>query len=273
MARRDATLEQVILVVLDLAALFLAANLAFDIRYYLPWAEWFPGQVREGPAPWGALYQALPYMLLGWFVIFEIFQLYQPGLSAREEISRLIRAQAAAFVVLFSAAFFYRGFSYSRLAALFLMPLSFALTLALRHLYRLGRRRALSMKLVRENLLLVGGGEELQSLIERLRQPDSFLSPVGLLCRENEPLPPGLPRLGEPAELGRLLTRSLEVDRVLLLAAGLSREELLEAIEACERHRVRWQVVPDLYQLLLDRLQVDQLAGVPVLAHVYLIGR
>ncbi len=262
---RDSAVEQVLMVVLDMAALLLASNLAFDLRYCLPWANWFPGLVREGPAPWGALYQAMPYMFLSWFIIYEIFGLYQPGLERREELVRLIKAQGMAFVVLFSVAFFYRGFSYSRLAALLLVPLAFVLTLGFRQVYRVVRESLLRLPLVRERVLLVGCTDETRALAERLAQPDNPFQPIGILTGGGAEAPPGLQRLGEPAELGRLLTRQESVDRVLLVSAALAREELLEAIDTCERHRVHWQVVPALYDLLMDKLRLDQVAGIPVM--------
>ena len=60
--QRDSNIEQVARVVLDLLALFFAANLAFDLRYYVDWQGLLGDVVKEGTAPWGALYRALPYM-------------------------------------------------------------------------------------------------------------------------------------------------------------------------------------------------------------------
>jgi exopolysaccharide biosynthesis polyprenyl glycosylphosphotransferase len=262
--QRDSSIERVILVLLDLTALFLATNLAFDIRYYVDWNSLIPDMVREGPAPWGALYQALPYMLLGWFVIFATFGLYQSGMRKREEISRLIKAQMVAFTVLFSIAFFYRGFSYSRLAALFLMPLSFLFTLAFRMFFRLAKEQLLRMRVVRERILIVGKTEEADTLFARLLGPGNPFDVVGILAKDEQGLPEGMPFLGTPQELGKTLTR-LEVDRVLLMSGDLSREELMDALDACYRHRVGWAVVPDLYDLLVDNLHMEQIAGVPVM--------
>jgi len=252
-------------VLLDLVALFVAANLAFDLRYCIDWHSLFPELVREGPAPWGALYHALPYMLFSWFVIFAIFGLYQPGLRRRDELARIIKAQLAAFTLLFAIAFFYRGFSYSRLAALFLVPLSFLLTVALRTFFRLAKEQLLRMKVVREKVLLVGMTEETANLVRRLNRGDNPYDVVGILLAEGRETPDGVENLGAPRELGRVLTRNPEIDRVLLMSGDLGRETLIETMDACYRHRVAWAVVPDLYDMLVENLQMEQIASVPVL--------
>ena len=262
---RDSTVEKMLLVAVDLLALFLAANLAFDLRYYIDWPGMLPGWVRPGPAPWAELYRALPYMLFSWFVIFATFGLYQTGTDRREEIARLIKAQLAAFLLLFAVAFFYRGFSYSRLAALFLMPLAFLLELLFRWLFRVAKEYLLRLRVVREKVLLVGAGSENRHLIDRLRQPDNHFELLGALASADAGLGEDVPVLDEPGALGRVLTRTPEVDRVLLVSSGLERRQLLECLDTCLRHRVRWQVVPDLYDLLLDNLQLEQLAGIPVM--------
>ncbi len=253
------------MVLLDLMALFLAANLAFDLRYYIDWHGLFPTLVRDGPAPWAALYHALPYMLLGWFVIFATFGLYQAGIRRRDEISRLIKAQLTSYTGLFAVAFFYRGFSYSRLAALLMMPLAFLFTLGFRTLFRLAKEQLLRLKVVRESVLLVGQGEKCANLIKRLNRNDNPFELIGLLSPDGSEELTGAARLGTPAELGRILTRNGGVDRVLLMSGDLDRDELMEAVDACQRHRVQWAVVPDLYDILVDNLQMEQLAGIPVM--------
>ncbi len=52
---------------------------------------------------------------------------------------------------------------------------------------------------------------------------------------------------------------------MLLVSGALDRKQLVESVMRCQRHRVRWQVVPDLYDMLLDNLHVESVAGVPVL--------
>jgi exopolysaccharide biosynthesis polyprenyl glycosylphosphotransferase len=258
--RNDSSVERVIKVVLDLLALFLAANLAFDLRYYIDWGA----LLEPGPAPWGALYQALPYMLLGWFVIFSTFGLYRSQLRRREEFSLLIKATAIAFALIFAAAFFYRGFSYSRVAAGFMAPLAFLLTASFRLLFRAARVQFLRWRTVAERLVIVGRTDETAKLVRRVLRSDNPYELVGLLTRNGGPLPEGTHKLGEPADLTAVLQRE-SVDRVLLISSDLGHDELMNTIDACLVNQVPWAVVPDLYDLLLDRLHLGEVVGIPVM--------
>ncbi len=251
-------------VFLDLLALFLAANIAFDLRYNFEWRTVLGEVVKGGPAPWSELYRAIPYLLLTWYLIFATFGLYRPGLRRREEMELLIKANGVAFVMLFAAAFFYRGFSYSRLASVLLVPIGFLFSVGFRMLFRNAKEHLLKMRPVQENILIVGRTEETDGLASRIQQPEMPYSLLGGLYPEDQPTVRGLARLGGLEDLQRVLDER-EVDRVLLISGGLSRQQLMRSIDQCYRSRVSWAVVPDLYDLLMDRLRTDQVAGVPVL--------
>ncbi|NMB75092.1 MAG: sugar transferase [Myxococcales bacterium] len=262
---RDSSGERLILVVLDLLSFFLAANLAFDLRYhFLDWHE-LGLPVKAGPAPWGALYQALPYLLLGWFVMFSIFGVYRQGPDWRERQMQVFKAQVAFFLLMFATTFFYRGFSYSRGAALFLVPLSMGFTFGLRGLFAFTRGRLMRSEILRERVLLVGWSRESVDLVRRLESPERPFRLAGVLLREGQPPPDGVRQLGLIDDLGRVLTRE-PVERVLFQESELSRREMTLLLETCARHRVEWSVVPYLASAFSDRLRLDSLGGLPVLS-------
>jgi exopolysaccharide biosynthesis polyprenyl glycosylphosphotransferase len=260
--RKDSSVERGIKILLDLLSFFLAANLAFDLRYDI-FGDFFWPLFKEGAAPWAALYHALPYLLLGWFIIFSLFGLYAPNLNRSEEIRRIVKAQITAFVVMFATTFFYRRFSYSRGAALFLVPLALALTISFRAIFSRIKIRLMHWQPLRERLLVVGWTTETDKLLARLSAPDNPYELGGILTRGG-PLLEGVRRLGEIGDLGRVLTRH-QFDRVVLIRGDLGREELLSSIDCCLRHQVAWVVVPDLFELFLDRLHLDDLVGFPVI--------
>lgn len=165
---------------------------------------------------------------------------------------------------MFATTFFYRGFSYSRGAALFLVPLSLVLTISFRALFNKINIRLMHWQPVRERLLIIGWTTETDELLARLSASDNPYELGGILTRPGLKLPDGVRRLGEISELGRLLTRE-RFDRVVLIRGDLGREELLNAIDCCLRHQVAWAVMPDLFELFLDRLRLHDLVGFPVI--------
>lgn len=268
MARQvDSTTQHVTKVLLDLIAFFIAANLAFDLRYHVDWQALLGQVVKGGTAPWAALYQAMPYMLLGLYLINEIFGLYRSSLRPREESTLIIKAQLFAFGILFAVAFFYRGFSYSRFAALFLVPISMFLSLSFRTLYRVCKRHLLKkMSAVREKVLVVGQSDVAENLVKKLQDKENQYEIAGILAGERQLSEDKHDEkvLGSSRQLGVLLTRK-DVDRVLMVSGALSHDEITHAIETCYRHRVPWGVVPDLYDLLVDRLHMEQIAGITIM--------
>lgn len=258
--QKDSAVEKALKVFADLLALFLAANLAFDLRYYVNWGSF----LEPGPAPWGELYRALPYMLLGWIAIFATFGLYRPVLRRREEFALLLKSSGVAFSLIFAAAFFYRGFSFSRAAAVFMVPMAFVLAVSFRLLFRAVKGQVLRWHTVEERLVLVGMTKETSRLTNRLLKPDNPYRLLGLLCSADKDVPNGTQRLGAPSDLPRILSDE-QVDRVLLISSDMSHEDLMNAIDACLRSRTPWAVVPDLYDMLLDRLHMDEVLGVPVM--------
>lgn len=127
-----------VLVVVDLAAGFLAFNLAIDLCFHL---------VGHGPAPQPpavvrgpqtAMYLGLPLVLVlvAWLVAHALAGLYRPALSVQSELLRLAAAQASACTGLFLAEVLWPGMLYSRPATLLFLPLAFSLAAGLRLLLR-----------------------------------------------------------------------------------------------------------------------------------------
>jgi exopolysaccharide biosynthesis polyprenyl glycosylphosphotransferase len=55
------------------------------------------------------------------------------------------------------------------------------------------------------------------------------------------------------------------VDEVLNAMPSASRDSVLEVLAECIRSRTKWKLVPDLYDLVLERLHIDDVGGVPLI--------
>lgn len=70
--------------------------------------------------------------------------------------------------------------------------------------------------------------------------------------------------LGTVADIPPLLANA-EVDEVIMAVPASAHEEALSVLALCEQHGVGLKLVPDLFEMSLSRVRVDDIAGIPLL--------
>ncbi len=113
-------------------------------------------------------------------------------------------------------------------------------------------------------------GETGRSVVRTLiARPDLGFSIVGYLddgtVDDSDNLS-RIPRLGDYSELGRYLTEYAPMHSVFIALPNTMHTELLSLLQICQQHGVRAQVVPDLLQLSLNRVEFTSMAGIPLLS-------
>lgn len=125
-----------------------------------------------------------------------------------------------------------------------------------------------------ERVLVVGAGTTGRRVMQGLLAANqSGLQLVGYVDQErpDEPLAIATERrvirpqwLGQPADLARIGgDHGIDDVIIALPAAAVSRVEAL--VDQCRRAGFGFRVVPDLYQLSLDRVELGEVAGVPLI--------
>jgi exopolysaccharide biosynthesis polyprenyl glycosylphosphotransferase len=71
-------------------------------------------------------------------------------------------------------------------------------------------------------------------------------------------------RLGTPDDLGKLVGEH-RVDQVIIALSRDDHDRVLELVDRCRLEDVEFKVVPDLLQLSLDRVDLGEVAGVPLI--------
>jgi exopolysaccharide biosynthesis polyprenyl glycosylphosphotransferase len=71
-------------------------------------------------------------------------------------------------------------------------------------------------------------------------------------------------RLGASEDLERVV-EEYDVDEVIIALPASQNGRVLDVIEHCRKRDVRFKVVPDLLQLSLDRVDIGEVAGVPLI--------
>jgi exopolysaccharide biosynthesis polyprenyl glycosylphosphotransferase len=256
---------KVVLMAGDALALAAALVGAAWLRYYVDPFGWF----TPAPAPWVPMLQALPVVAVVWIVVLRFGGLYRLGRTPVDELVRLLRAVAITFVVLGGAAFLYRDFSYSRAVALIMMPLLFTGTLTIRMAVRFLWNQVLRLEPAAGEGLIVGTGPVARHLAATMATPRSDYRVTGLITPDPEDAPvgtvlEGVPVVATESGLAELLAAGRY--RAVLVADGrIDHDAHLAIAEACLKYGVQYHVVPDIFELMLERVQINMVGGLPLL--------
>src|SRR5258708_37299932 len=119
-----------------------------------------------------------------------------------------------------------------------------------------------------ERVLVVGagdaGGAVLSAIIAR---PDLGYVPIGYLDDRPER---GLVNMGRVRGLGELnqlsgLLTDHAADLVIITLPWNARQQIMELVALCEQYGVPTRIVPDLFQLNMSQVSIENLEGIPLL--------
>lgn len=72
------------------------------------------------------------------------------------------------------------------------------------------------------------------------------------------------PRLGQLREIDRIV-RAGEADVVIVASPHVSHEDYVKIFQRCEEHFVACKIAPDLFEMLLRDMEVENLEGIPLM--------
>jgi len=126
------------------------------------------------------------------------------------------------------------------------------------------RRRGLGVT----HLLIVGAGESARAIMRAVvARPDLGYHIVGFVDDDPVKAQTDIGRytaLGTLGQLGQIMGTH-QVDEVIITLPWMSYRKILEVMEQCQRDHVRVRIVPDLFQMTLRDVVVDEINGVPLL--------
>ncbi|MFQ5600672.1 MAG: undecaprenyl-phosphate glucose phosphotransferase, partial [Candidatus Krumholzibacteriia bacterium] len=182
--------------------------------------------------------------------------------SIVDDITGLVRVVLMATMLLAAAAFFYRGYSFSRTFVLGFMAASYVFLLGGRLFARYLHLIARSMGVGVERVVLVGRGPMQDRILRTFRsRPGLGFVVVGEVLRPGEE-PGELPALGTVEEL-RQVAEQHHADVVLVTLPFRQVEQLLPVLELLADSQVRVTLVPDLDDVRASSLHVHHTEGLP----------
>lgn len=264
--RRHQRVRQATILV-DLVLVNLGFWLAYLARYDWQW-------LREVEPQYEWTFRAyFPQMLLFNAIIIVLFA--RMGIWWRrrgeffvDEVSRIAYALATTLVLLMAYQYFFRPEANSRImlfwSALFTGVLLAISRLFRRWMLRIGYRNGVGV----DKVVVVGSGEAGRGVIRTLlARTDLGFQALGFLDDGSEALGSRrIPYLGSWEDLGKTISRHPDLHTVFIAMPAERQEDILQIAKMCLDKNIRAQIVPDLLQLSLGRVELNNMGGIPMLS-------
>ena len=280
--RRGQAFRLPLRIALDFGLIALGFWLAYIVRYELEFPEqvsrnavvdgvFIPGDYRAFTAFLPAL-GMLAGLLLLVFTVRGVYRLSR-WTGFLDEALLIASSSILGFSALIVVVFYYRPLYFSRLIFFFAFVLVVGLLLAERAI----RHGTIAWMHARgrwtDRVLVVGAGPAgervMSALIGERRYDlvgfvdDAPLAPDWAIATEYTNIRPD--RLGATHELPEAIRRH-EIDEVIIALPATAHDQLYWAIEQCRIGGVPFTLLPDLFELSLDRVEIHSLNGLPLIS-------
>jgi exopolysaccharide biosynthesis polyprenyl glycosylphosphotransferase len=251
------TLSVVALVVLDVVGLALGIYFALVLRQFV---------LESGNIFWSADWRLVTDDWIRWAAPITVLVFAQAGLYRQRELRPGAgRILACLIVVALIVLAFGIGTDYDFTTS-GLIPTSVvvsALTIGLlRAAYESASLEVMRAAGIRRRVVLVGEGDNLARLQHSLAASRSGLS-YEFLGAVTDEAPPGMPALGVPPDLARVLGET-RPDEVILAEADFDEHTVLEIVDQAHRQGVKVRLAPDATELLIQQGEYVPGQGVPL---------
>ncbi len=264
--RRNDLLIPFLTVLLDILAFESAFLLAYWLRFFSPITNYF--EVIHGIPPMGSYISASCVFIPVWLLVFHSRNLYgtRRNIHLSDEFFPLIRLITIGMMIMMSATFFYREFSFSR-GVFILLWISSIGTITIgrfaaiefeKWLYRNGKEL--------KSIVIVGNNAVAESIFALFSQNKELgYEVLGYYASE---MVPSSSILFECKYLGltdRLAEdiAPLRIQAALIAISHTEQEKLVEVIRESEGKNIEFLMVPDLLELMTSRVRIQELQGIP----------
>ena len=251
----------------DVLLASVAFGLAYIVRYKLELLLPVDGPNQAPFEPY------IPYLVLYVVLLFLSYQgsrLYRRirGRSWMDEVSIIVNGVMTTTVLLMAVSFVLQPLVFSRLLIIYVAAITIVLLSVARIVQRVVNARLRARGIGVNRVVVVGAGDVGRAVLRTMiARKELGYYPLGYLADD-----PSHPRvdlgrikgLGDIEDLAAIL-RQQPVDTVIITLPWAYHNRILKLISICQDADVDVQVVPDVFQLNLRQVQVDNLDGIPLL--------
>jgi exopolysaccharide biosynthesis polyprenyl glycosylphosphotransferase len=255
---------QFLLLVADIVIIILSFYLAFWLRFY---SGLIP--VTKGMPDIAIYLRALFFTIVIWIFIFHHYGLYQIQIQFNtfHTSSRIVQGVLFGSILLMAMTFLFRSLDLSRWTVLYGMVINLV-SLNVSRYFLAKYFRYLQQQTTRiTRILIVGTGSTAVFLALKLQQTPIYQF-LGFVAEQNgnnshnngnnpEPI------LGMVENIEKI-TMQNHIDEVLIASSRLTHDQILDLMLQCEKQIIRFRFVPDLLEIITNRVIVDELDGFPL---------
>ncbi|NJN99202.1 MAG: undecaprenyl-phosphate glucose phosphotransferase [Anaerolineales bacterium] len=257
----------IIWVLVDVILINIAFGLAYWVRYRL--------QLFRAVDPAFDVPYEVYWPFAGLFTLLLILVYRQQGayrlrrqISWFDELYVIISGTATGTIIMIVFIFLYRAAFYSR--AIFIYAGIFVvILLGISRLIKVTLLRALRRRGIgSERVLIVGAGEIARTVMRAVvANPECGFNIIGFL--DDNPVK-GETDIGRFKALGSLdnladVVREQAIDEVIITLPWQYHRKIVSIMAYCERESIRARIVPDLFQMTISRMHIEDIAGVPMI--------
>jgi exopolysaccharide biosynthesis polyprenyl glycosylphosphotransferase len=253
-------------VALDAVATEAAFLFSYWFRFKTSVFSFLP--LHEDIPPLPAYFYGSLFVMLVWVLLFQTRGMYgaRRNVSLGSEFSAVVRLVTFGMLIVMSAAFYYRAFSYSRLVFGLLWLTSIVLIFAGRAIVRVVERRLYASGRNLRNALIIGTNEAANRIYERFNNhPLLGYKLVGYLGDRPAAGNIALSRMNYFGTMDNVLLVMEEhsVELALIALDHNEHDKLYKLMQECEGLNCEFLVVPDILHVISGGLRVKELEGMP----------
>lgn len=260
--------------ILDLALI----NAAFILAYFIRYGLQFGAEVSESnQVPLSDYFLSQVTFAIIFFVVLQFKGFYRLSRTVTliDELGMIASAAAYAVLTMLALIFLSRPLSISRLMYLYLFPLSIVLLGFSRYVARRIRQYRLLRGKGVKNVLIVGATDQATRIMQAIVETPSLgLHLTGYIDSEtrfSEWIMPLRYRNGEtvphlgPFERLPGLVAELKIEEIVVALPANMHQTVNEVINLCHEADIEFTLVPDIFELQVNALDLQQLNGVPLI--------
>jgi exopolysaccharide biosynthesis polyprenyl glycosylphosphotransferase len=246
-------------------------NLAFAAAYWVRYdLQWFRAVDPANYAPFRVYIPFALVLTVLLVIAYKLGRVYDQPRSASwlDEVYALVGGTTTGILIIMAITFWFQPLVYSRLMFIW----AGGIIVSLLSLSRLIKRWVWQSRMRRgmgvDRVLIVGAGEVGRRLMRSIvAQPELGYQVIGFVDDDSEKNRTDIGRfkaLGGVDNLPRVVQEEA-IDEVIVTLPWMYHRKILGIMRQCEREQIRARIVPDLFQLALSRVDIEDLGGIPII--------